>query len=91
VIQVRFQGNPVGLWSLLDELKAEGLDVRFDPPPDVGGHVSTRVDVILAVIANAVPGDDEVSATDMTAATERALRRWRIRHPQQDATMTDAD
>ena len=90
MIELRFRGNPVGLWALLDELKAERLDVRFTPPDQPDG-MNWRVDVSLAVVEDAAAGATATSEADLRTAAERALQRWRARHPQQEATVTDGD
>ena len=90
MIELRFRGNPVGLWGLLDELKAERLDVRFTPPPEQPDGMNWRVDVTLVVVEDPAAGATATSDADLTTAAERALQRWRTRHPQQDATIADA-
>ena len=74
---------------MLDELKAERLDVRFTPPPDQPDGLNWRVDVTLSVVDDAAK--ESRPEADITMVTERALQRWRIRHPQQEATISDAD
>ena len=91
MIELHFRGQPVGLWALLDELKAERLDVRFTPPPDHLDGLNWRVDVTLSVVEDASAASGETSEADIRTMAERALARWRTRHPQQEATLTDGD
>src|SRR5436190_22017895 len=64
VIELRFRGNPVGLWGLLDELKAERLDLRFTPPPEQPDGMNWRVDVMLVVVEDPAAGATATSDAD---------------------------
>jgi len=90
-IKIRFRGNPVGLWALLDELKAERLDLRLTPPCDPAGETTTSVEAVMTVVANTVQNDAPMSTSAMKAAADKALQRWRSRNPRQDAAFVDAD
>jgi hypothetical protein len=85
-MKVQFSGSPRGLHHLVSDLRAEGVEVTYQPPEESRGAGDVAVTVTLWVAAGAAAKAGEMT---LEAIVRRVVAAYRKRFPGGAAEVTD--
>lgn len=85
-MRIEFRGGPLGLEMLARELRAAGVEPRYEPPVETRSAGEQVVEVTMWVLDGA--GQAVVGAVAL-AAVERAVAKVRERFPRNQIVVRD--